>query len=170
LIVITTPLLYLQYLFEPEVSLDVSVPKLAKATKENDKAVTKQPSLSIKILQIFIVAFKPWPVNPWPPVAWHCEPVFNTLQPMQTLEHPITLEAIRSTIAVNLRRYRAERGIAQERLALIAGVDRTMVSKIERELTNPSIETLLKLANVLGVTVSALLANDQGTQDEKRLS
>lgn len=89
---------------------------------------------------------------------------------MQTLEHPITLEAIRSTIAINLRRYRAERGIAQERLALIAGVDRTMVSKIERELTNPSIATLLKLANVLGVTVSALLANDLGTQDEKRLS
>lgn len=76
---------------------------------------------------------------------------------MQTLEQPITIEAIRSTIAINLRRYRADRGIAQERLALIAGVDRTMVSKIERELTNPSIETLLKLANVLGVTVSKLL-------------
>ena len=89
---------------------------------------------------------------------------------MQTLEHTITIEAIRNTIAINLRRYRAERGIAQEKLALIAGVDRTMVSKIERELTNPSIETLLKLANVLGVTVSALLANDQGKRDEKRLS
>jgi transcriptional regulator with XRE-family HTH domain len=89
---------------------------------------------------------------------------------MQTQEHPIAIEAIRITIAINLRRYRAERGIAQEKLALIAGVDRTMVSKIERELTNPSIETLLKLANVLGVTVSDLLANDQGKQDEKRLS
>ena len=76
---------------------------------------------------------------------------------MQTQENPITIEAIRSTIAINLRRYRAEKGFAQEKLALIAGVDRTMVSKIERELTNPSIETLLKLANVLGVTVSELL-------------
>jgi DNA-binding XRE family transcriptional regulator len=112
----------------------------------------------------------PRPVNPWLVVAWLCELVFNTLQPMQTQENPITIEAIRSTISINLRRHRAERGIAQEKLALIAGVDRTMVSKIERELTNPSIETLLKLANVLGVTVSALLANDQGTQDEKRLS
>ena len=89
---------------------------------------------------------------------------------MQIQEHHIAIEAIRSTIAINLRRYRAERGIAQEKLALIAGVDRTMVSKIERELTNPSIETLLKLANVLGVTVSDLLANSQGKQDEKRLS
>jgi hypothetical protein len=48
LIVTTTPLLYLQYLFEPEVSLDVSVPKLAEATKEHDKAVIKQTILSIK--------------------------------------------------------------------------------------------------------------------------
>ena len=76
---------------------------------------------------------------------------------MQKQEHSITIEAVRSTIAKNLRHCRAERGIAQERLALTAGVDRTMVSKIERELTNPSIETLLKLANVLGVSVSALL-------------
>ncbi len=71
---------------------------------------------------------------------------------------PITIEAIRNTIALNLKRFRAQQGIAQEKLALVAGVDRTMVSKIERELTNPSIETLLKLANVLGVTVSELLA------------
>jgi transcriptional regulator with XRE-family HTH domain len=80
---------------------------------------------------------------------------------------PITIEAIRSTIATNLRRYRATKGIAQEKLALVAGVDRTMVSKIERELTNPSIETLLKLANVLGVTVSALLAEANDRQNEK---
>jgi transcriptional regulator with XRE-family HTH domain len=76
---------------------------------------------------------------------------------MQTQENPITIEAIRRTIALNLKRFRAVQGIAQEKLALTAGVDRTMVSKIERELTNPSIETLLKLANVLDVTVSELL-------------
>lgn len=88
---------------------------------------------------------------------------------MQTSEHPITIEAVRRTIAINIRRYQAERGVAQEKLALIAGVDRTMVSKIERELTNPSIETLLKLANVLGVTVSALLAQAQDRQNEMPL-
>jgi transcriptional regulator with XRE-family HTH domain len=87
---------------------------------------------------------------------------------MQKQEHPTTIEAIRSTIAVNLRRCRAERGIAQERLALTAGVDRTMVSKIERELTNPSIETLLKLANVLGVSVSALLDDSPQRDDVSR--
>lgn len=45
-----------------------------------------------------------------------------------------------------------------------------MVSKIERELIKPQIGTLLMVANVLGVTVSAMQANDEGNQDEKRLS
>jgi transcriptional regulator with XRE-family HTH domain len=77
---------------------------------------------------------------------------------MQTQEQVITIEEIRNTIALNLKKFRLERGIAQEKLALIAGVDRTMVSKIERQLTNPSIETLLKLANVLNVRVGDLLS------------
>lgn len=107
----------------------------------------------------------PWIIKPWLVSAWLCGPVFNKLQTMQTPESTTTLEAIRNTIAINIKRYRAERGVAQEKLALIAGVDRTMVSKIERELTNPSIETLLKLANVLGVTVSALLDDTGQKQD-----
>ncbi len=48
--------------------------------------------------------------------------------------------------------------MAQERLALDAGVDRTVVSKIEREVGNPGIETLLKLANQLNVSIVELLA------------
>jgi len=83
--------------------------------------------------------------------------MFNKLALMHTSDSPTTIESIRGTIAENLRYFRAERGIAQEKLALLAGVDRTMVSKIERKLTNPSIETLLKLANVLNVNVSDLL-------------
>lgn len=101
----------------------------------------------------------PWIQIPWLQVAWLCVQVLKILHSMQTLEHSTTIEQIRRTIASNLKRYRAERGVAQERLALLAGVDRTMVSKIERELTNPSIETLLKLANTLGVDLSALLAD-----------
>lgn len=54
---------------------------------------------------------------------------------------------------------------AKENLVLINGVDRTMVSKVERELINPSNEMLLKLANIMGVSVIALLSNDQGKQN-----
>lgn len=68
-----------------------------------------------------------------------------------------TIQDVRDWLAVNLRAERNRIGLAQERLALEAGVDRTMVSKIERGLTNPSLETLLKLSNHLGVSISDLL-------------
>ena len=70
-----------------------------------------------------------------------------------------TIEEVRSTLAMNLRTIRLSKGIAQERLALDAGVDRTVVSKIERAVTNPSIEILLKLANQLDVDLNDLFAN-----------
>jgi transcriptional regulator with XRE-family HTH domain len=49
------------------------------------------------------------------------------------------------------------KGLAQQRLALDAGVDRTVVSKIERGVTNPSLEILLRLDNHLNVDVGQLL-------------
>lgn len=71
----------------------------------------------------------------------------------------ITIEQVRSDLARNVKALRQSKGLAQERLALEAGIDRTMLSKIEREVTNPSLETLLKLANYLDVNISELLTN-----------
>ena len=68
-----------------------------------------------------------------------------------------TLEEIKQDLAFNLRTLRLAKGLAQERLALDAGVDRTVVSKIERAITNPSLEILLKLANQLDTSLSRLL-------------
>jgi len=65
-----------------------------------------------------------------------------------------TIDDLREDVARNLRAIRLQRGLAQERLALEAGVDRTVVSKIERSVTNPSLETLLRLANLLQVEVA----------------
>ncbi len=70
----------------------------------------------------------------------------------------VSMEEVRARLASNLRRLRAERDISQERLALEAGVDRTMLSKIERQISNPSIETLLKLSNRLAVDLVAIVA------------
>lgn len=64
---------------------------------------------------------------------------------------------LRADLARNLRLTRLGKGLAQERLALDAGVDRTVVSKIERAVTNPSLEILLRLANHLEVEVADLL-------------
>ena len=68
-----------------------------------------------------------------------------------------TLYELKADLANNLKAIRRERGLAQEKLALEADVDRTMVSKIERSVTNPSLEILLRLANRLDVEVCDLL-------------
>ena len=73
------------------------------------------------------------------------------------------LADIRHTLSANIKALRKDRGLAQERLALEAGVDRTVVSKIEREVSNPSLEILIKLAIVLKVPVSELLSKSPGT-------
>lgn len=86
-----------------------------------------------------------------------------------------TLQDLRDALAVNVRHYRAlkipppDKPLSQERCAWNAGIDRTLMSKIERAKTNPSLDTLLKLANYLNVSVSDLLlepsnsASDQTT-------
>lgn len=63
----------------------------------------------------------------------------------------------KARLAENIKRIRLSKGFAQEKLALEAGVDRTLVSKIERRVSNPSLETLVKLATTLKVSVTALL-------------
>ena len=85
------------------------------------------------------------------------ERLSETLLDMQPDNHQKTLEDVKKDIAHNLKKIRLSRNIAQERLALEAGVDRTFVSKIERGLGNPSLEVLLKLANRLDVSLSELL-------------
>lgn len=69
----------------------------------------------------------------------------------------VTIEEVRFLLAQNIKRLRKQHGLPQERFALESGIDRTMLSKVERELTNPSLETLLKLANRLDVPIAELL-------------
>ena len=88
-------------------------------------------------------------------MLWNVRKPSATLLPMTS---PQTIEALRDTLAQNLKVLRALKGYSQDSLALDSDVHRTMLSKIERRLTNPSLETLIKLANTLETTVSELLA------------
>ncbi len=67
------------------------------------------------------------------------------------------LVKLRAVLAINIKELRGAKGMAQERLALEAGVDRTLVSKIERLIANPSLEIMAKLASTLEVSVAKLL-------------
>jgi transcriptional regulator with XRE-family HTH domain len=55
----------------------------------------------------------------------------------------------RSLVARNLRRLRVRQGLSQESLAVDAKIDRTYVSRLERNLENPTVAVLEKLATAL---------------------
>ncbi len=62
-------------------------------------------------------------------------------------------ERLKHCLAINIKKLRKVKGIAQERLGLEAGVDRTLISKIEREIANPSLDILTRIATFLNVKV-----------------
>ena len=67
-------------------------------------------------------------------------------------------EQLRLQLAENIRWMRRVKNLTQEQLALMAEVDRTYVSQIERCAGNPSLLVLCKLANILEITTDQLLA------------
>ena len=58
------------------------------------------------------------------------------------------------------------RGLSQETFADEAGIDRTYVSRLERNKENPTVAVLEKIARALNVEIAALFA-DPGPADEK---
>jgi transcriptional regulator with XRE-family HTH domain len=56
---------------------------------------------------------------------------------------------IKERVAWNLRRLRVAKGISQDELAMIAGLERAYVGHLERGGKNPTIVTLEKLATAL---------------------
>jgi len=60
-------------------------------------------------------------------------------------------------ITNNILKIRTEKGLTQAQLAEMLNVQQSMISMIENEERNPSVDVLLKLASVLGVTVDELI-------------
>ena len=67
---------------------------------------------------------------------------------------------IEQALARNLREWRTKRGWSQAELATRAGLSKGMLVQIEQAQTNPSIATLCKLANALGVALPRLVEAD----------
>lgn len=64
---------------------------------------------------------------------------------------------IKQKFGKNVRRLRKSKGLSQEKLALIAEVDRTYVPSIEKGERNVSIVIIEKLAKALNVPIYELL-------------
>lgn len=56
-----------------------------------------------------------------------------------------------------IRETRLAKGISQEKLALMAEVDRSYVGRVERGDNNAAVLTLVRLASALDMTVAKLL-------------
>ena len=61
-------------------------------------------------------------------------------------------------IAENIKKFRKQKGLSQDKLSKLAGVTLTTLVKMESGANdNPKIKTLKKIANALEVTVNDLL-------------
>jgi len=65
-----------------------------------------------------------------------------------------------------LRALRRTRGLSQEQLAHLAGLDRTYVSSCEAGRRNATIKTIVRLAAALGVDPCALVSDAQLDESE----
>jgi transcriptional regulator with XRE-family HTH domain len=66
-------------------------------------------------------------------------------------------EAVAAAVARNTRRLRTERGWSLDQFAQRSGVSKGMLVQLEQARTNPSLGTLCKLAETLGVSLAGLV-------------
>lgn len=67
------------------------------------------------------------------------------------------LDHLTQTLARNLKRWRNDRGYTLDALAARAGVSRGMLIQIEQARTNPSVGTVVKIGDALGISLTTLL-------------
>lgn len=65
--------------------------------------------------------------------------------------------AISSSVARIFRETREKRGLSMTQLAAKAGLSHAMISFVERELRNPTLDTMLRIARVLEVNLDDVL-------------
>lgn len=78
-----------------------------------------------------------------------------------------TTKNICKTLGKRLREFRKQKGLSQEKLAEAADLNTTFVGSIERGQANPTLDTLCKLANALGIEVLDLLYSPEMVSGKK---
>ncbi|MBS6602202.1 MAG: helix-turn-helix transcriptional regulator [Brachyspira sp.] len=69
----------------------------------------------------------------------------------------MNIKATREIIATNLRKFRAIKRISQEELAELSDLSQQYICSIENAKVNPSIFTMMKIAEALNVSVNDLI-------------
>ena len=74
---------------------------------------------------------------------------------------------ILKTFGTNLRKYRINLGISQEKFAELSGFHRTYISDIERFRRSISLNNIQKIADALGIEPYKLFLAEGETRNEK---
>lgn len=69
------------------------------------------------------------------------------------------MEDVCAILAQNIKAARCLMGWSQEELAARAEIDRTYISGVERQVRNPTITVVAKLAKAIGTTTADLLTD-----------
>ena len=69
--------------------------------------------------------------------------------------------AVAAQVAAILRREREKRSLSMNAVAERAGLSQQMVSYVEREMRNPTLDTLLRLSGALELDLAVLLKRAQ---------
>ncbi len=67
-----------------------------------------------------------------------------------------------------MRQEREQRGLSMNELAARAGLSQQMVSYVEREMRNPTLETLLRITAALEVDLGKLITRAQSAASRQK--
>jgi len=77
---------------------------------------------------------------------------------MNLLHHQVQfVSPLAKTIGRNIQQVRKAQGLSQEKLAHLAGLDRSYMSRIERGIVSVTVEKLYRVAAILGCMPHELL-------------
>ncbi|OBR66718.1 hypothetical protein A7K91_00090 [Paenibacillus oryzae] len=76
-------------------------------------------------------------------------------------------DAISKVLGERLRTYRRRKNMTQEELAHRASFSTSFISDVERAEKSPTIESLVRITDALGITLEELFANTQAGKKTK---
>jgi transcriptional regulator with XRE-family HTH domain len=91
--------------------------------------------------------------------------MINTSVPLEQEDITMERNELNRKIGQNIRKYRLKTDISQENLALSAGLYPAYLGRLERGEKCPTIDTLYKICNALGVAVSEMLCFENETEN-----
>lgn len=77
-------------------------------------------------------------------------------------------ELIGASVARLLREKRESLGLSMNFVATRAGLSHSMVSRVERELRKPTLDTLLRITGAMGIDLWPLIKKAEGAHTEEK--